>query len=177
MRTFIFLFISVFVTSSLLAQNNEDEKAIHDLVQTMSKAWTDGNGEQFASVFADQHDYIVWNGYYMKSFNPQMNAQTHQRIFEGIYKNTQNHVVIDKIKFVKEDVAMIHVLGAISQKGEERPKDPQVLWTSLLTKESGDWKIISFHNLDLEVFQNEGMKKGAPIPVEKMYSSWYAINE
>jgi hypothetical protein len=83
------------------------------------------------------------------------------------------HYVIDKIKFIREDVALVHVFGALSTKSESRPKDPQVLWTSVLDKTNGTWKISSFHNLDLEVFKDEEIKKGAPMPAEVMYASWY----
>ncbi len=45
--------------------------------------------------------------------------------------------------------------------------------TLLLEKKDGKWQIISLHNLDLETFQNEDIKKGMPFPAEVMYASWY----
>lgn len=173
MKSLIISLSLFFCTFSLVAQNAQDEQAIRDLVSGMAEAWTDGNGEEWAKYFADEHDLVVWNGIYFKKTNPALNARSHQQLFENQYKDTKHYSVVDKISFIREDVALIHVLAAIVQKGAERPADPQVLWTGLLTKDSGDWKIVSFHNLDLEVLENEQMKKASPIPPQAMFSSWY----
>ncbi|GJM34910.1 MAG: hypothetical protein DHS20C18_39110 [Saprospiraceae bacterium] len=161
----------------MYAQKTQDEKAIQQVVETMITSWGEGNGEKFASIFADEHDFIVWTGYYIKNSNPTVNARAHQGIFNTIYKDTDLYSTIDKIKFIREDIALIHVLGAVSKKGEGRPTDPEVLWTGILEKKDNTWKIISFHNLDLEVFKDENIKNNAPMPPEVMYASWYANTE
>ena len=162
-----------FLTLALSAQTTTDEAAIRQVVDKMATSWTAADGEGFASIFADEHDFIVWNGYYFKGMNRRMNAQSHQELFNSMYKNTEHYNTVDKIKFIREDLALIHVFAAVVDKGEGRPKDPQVLWSALLEKQGGSWKILSFHNLDLEVFQNEEMKKAMPMPAEVMYASWY----
>lgn len=174
MKKFIpFITLSVAATQKTTAQTTKDTQAIQDLVSTMSKSWSTANGAGFASVFADQHDYIVWNGYYFKQINPQMNAASHQGIFDTQYRNTDLFLTIDKIKFIREDIALIHVLGASSKKGEGRPEDPQIFFTAIVEKINGAWKIISFHNMDLEVFTNEMTRQHAPMPPQVMYASWY----
>ena len=161
------------LTTPLLAQMEAEEQAIEKLVQSMANAWTAADGEQFASIFADTCDFIVWNGMYNPNYTREANAKGHQRIFDTIYKGTQVHYQIDKIKFIRPDIALIHVFGAVNKKGEARPKDPFVLWSGLLEKSNGKWKILAFHNLDLEVFQSEEQKKFFPVPPEVMYSGWY----
>lgn len=173
MKTFFSLLAVLCLSFPLFSQTNADEQAIHEVMQTLSEGWTNGSGEQFASVFADEHDFIVWNGLYNRGMNPKENAAGHQQIFDTMYKNTRLHYVVDKVKFIRDDIALAHVFGAVNSKSESRPKDPQVLWTALLEKQRGNWKIISFHNLDLELFENEEMKKSMP-PAEAIYQSWYA---
>lgn len=173
MKTFFSLLTLLCLQLSLFSQSTEDEKAIHQLVQTMTEGWTNGDGEQFASVFADQHDFIVWTGYYLRNIGPNENAAAHQEIFDTFYKDTRLYYVVDKIRFIREDIALIHVFGAVSPKSESRPKDPRVLWTGTMEKADGRWKILSFHNLDLEVYQDDGIKAGAPMSPEIMYASWY----
>ncbi len=173
MKSLIFSLSLLFCTFSLFAQKAQDEQAIRDLVKGMAEAWTTADAKQWASYFADEHDYIVWTGMYLKNIPPAINARSHQMIFETIYKGTQQFNVVDKIKFIREDVALIHVLAALAKQGEERPANPQVLWSGILTKDSGAWKIISFHNLDLEILENEQMAKAAPMPKEVMFASWY----
>lgn len=174
MKTLIPFFLLLFTSATISAQNQADEQAIRKIVQNLADGWTHGNGAEFAGSFADTHDFIVWNGYYMKNLNPQVNASSHQGLFDTRYKDTRMYSTIDKIKFVREDVALIHVLAAVVNKTESRPKDPEVLWTGILEKNNGQWKIISFHNLDLEIFQDEQMRASAPMPAEVMYASWYS---
>jgi uncharacterized protein (TIGR02246 family) len=173
MRTVLTCLNLLLLTMTLTAQNAADEAAIQKLVNTMADSWTAGDGEGFASVFADGHDFVVWNGYYLKDVSRKMNAQSHQQLFDTQYKNSEHHSTVDKIRFIREDLAMIHVFAAVVDRGAGRPKDPQVLWTGLLEKKEGEWKIISFHNLDLEVFQNEELRKTIPMPAEVMYAGWY----
>lgn len=156
------------------AQEEKDTTAVHDVLQVLSDAWQEGNGEKFASVFTDTHDFIVWTGYYFRQNDKAANAQNHNYIFEHLYKDTRMYLVLDKLDFITPQIALIHVLGAVDINGEGMPKDPAVIWTGLLVKTDGAWKIRSFHNADLEVFTNERLSKASPLPVEKMYASWYA---
>ena len=174
MRIVPFILFLFFATSGIFSQTSADEQAIRQVVQTIADAWTAGSGEQFASVFAEQHDFVVWNGYYLKGLSQQQNAEGHQRLFEFVYKDTDHYATVDKIRFLREDLALIHVFAAVVPKGEGRPKDPDVLWSGVLEKKDGLWKILSFHNLDLEVFQDEQTRAQAPMPPEVMYASWYA---
>ncbi len=80
---------------------------------------------------------------------------------------------VDKIKFIRPDIALMHVIGVMYGKGTEVPKDPGVLMSLLLEEKEGKWQIISFHNLDLETFQNKEIENGSPIPLNVMYASWY----
>lgn len=161
------------LTAELSAQPLTDEAAIGQLVQDMAASWTAGDGPAFARHFAEEHDYIVWNGYYMPGMNPRANGAAHQQLFDTAYRNTQMFFTLDKVKFIRPELALIHVLGAMSKQGEPRPEHPAVLWTALLERQAGGWKIISFHNSDLEMFRDEATRQRAPLPAEQMYASWY----
>lgn len=161
------------LTVSASAQNATDEGAIQQIVEDMATAWTAGSGEGFARHFANDHDYVVWNGLYMAGASRSENAESHQRIFDTQYKNTEHHATLDKIRFIREDIALIHVYSAIVSAGEGRPENPQVLWSALLEKQSGDWKIIAFHNVDLKIFKDEELRKAIPAPPQALYTNWY----
>jgi len=154
-------------------QSVTDHTAIENVIGTMAEAWSESNGEKFASIFSNQHDFIVWNGYYFKDINRETNARNHNGIFHTIYANTQLFYVIDKLRFISDEVALVHVMGAVVKKNEPRPSDPQVLYTALLEKTGDKWEISSFHNLDLEIFEDDNAKKNSPIPPHVMYASWY----
>jgi len=162
-----------FATAFTSSQTEEDEKAIKEIVASMEEGWMRKDGKKYASGFAETHDFIVWTGYYFRNTTKAMTAAGHQRLFDGIFKTIDIRLKVDKIKFIRPDIALTHVIGVSYTKGQELPKNPGVLMTILLEKKNSTWQIISFHNLDLETFQNEDIKKGMPFPAEVMYASWY----
>jgi hypothetical protein len=64
-------------------------------------------------------------------------------------------------------------LGVSYEKGKEVPKDPGVLMSLLLEKKDSKWQILSFHNLDLEAFQDKETGDRSLMPLNIMYASWY----
>ena len=149
---------------------NKDEQAVRSIIATLEKGWNLKSGETFSSVFAPTHDYIVVNGFYFSNFSRQANAFAHQGLFDGIYKTQDIKLKVDKISFIRPDLAMVHALGAGFEKGQAVPENPGIIMTVLAEKKDGDWKIISFHNHTLETFR-EGVH--APMPANVMYASWY----
>ncbi len=160
-------------TTAALSQTGNDEQAIQKVVATMESGWAQKKGDVFASVFADVHDYIVWNGYYFPNMTHDLNVRQHQALFDGPYKNYDIKLKIDKIKFLRPDLALVHVLGGGADKGQPAPENPGILISMIMEKKDGVWKIISFHNLDLEAFQDKATADRAPIPLNVMYATWY----
>lgn len=156
-----------------LVQRQKDEIEIRQLVQNLADGWSNGDGELFASSFSDTHDFIVWNGFYFPNQSKQRNAKAHTELFQSIYRNTDMYLIIDKMKFITDDIALVYYYGALAKDGEPRPKDPDVIISTVMVKGAEGWKIESFHNLDLEIFQDEDLRKHTPVAPEEMYSSWY----
>ena len=155
------------------AQTSSDEQAIRANISTMQEGWNTKSGEKYASVFDEVHDFIVWNGYYFPNSTQQMTMRTHQGLFDGVYKNYDIALKVDKIKFLKPDIALTHVIGAGYTKGEAIPENPTVLMSIIMQKKGDSWKIISFHNLDLLLFDNKETMAHSPMPPQVMYASWY----
>ena len=161
------------ISTSVFAQNAADEQAIQKLVSTMETGWVQKSGETFASVFADVHDYIVWNGYYFPNMNKQQNAAAHQGLFNGPYRTYDVKFKIDKIRFLRPDLALVHVYGGGYTKGQAAPENPTVLMSMVAEKKDGDWKVLSFHNLDLFAFTDKETADRSPMPLKVMYANWY----
>ena len=168
-KTINLLTMALSMTAAVAQNNATDETTIRSLAATMEKGWNTKSGETFASVFADQHDYIVVSGFYLPDITRQQNAFAHQGLFNGIYKTNKLTLKIDKIHFLRPDLAQMTVLGA-TYEGDNLPADPTAIMTILVEKKENDWKIISFHNHSLaESFA----AKNPPLPYKVMYASWY----
>ena len=170
------IFMATLISAAMSANAqtiNKDEQAIRNIVTTMQKGWNEKSGTTFASGFAKVHDYIVINGMYLSAINPEINANAHQGIFNSIYKTTDLELRVDKITFIRPDLALAYVIGATYQHGTPVPENPGGIISMVLEKKNEEWKIISFHNCDIEVSFDPATAAQAPVPPKVMFASWY----
>ncbi len=105
----------------------------------------------------------------MPNFTQKANAATHQGLFESVLKEHKLKLKIDKISFIRKDLAMVTALGAGYNKAETMPTDPGIIMTILAEKKEDTWKIISFHNHEI----NMAELKQRRVPIDQMYANWY----
>lgn len=174
---YLIIWVLMIATGYGQGQGTPDEMAIHQIVQDMQDGWNTKSGEKFASHFAADHSYVVWNGLYMAHADPVTNAQIHQGLFYGVYKSMYLNMKVDNIRFVKPDVAMVHVLLNTWEGDEKAPNFPTHLITMLMVKNGNIWEITSFHNLNIEYV--ELLRKAEPAAEEiaafskENYPRWY----
>ena len=172
-KTIMLSTIAALTMNASIAQDKTDEQSIRNIVTTMQTGWNAKDGKIFASGFAKVHDYIVINGMYMSGITTEINAASHQNIFNTIYKTTSVELRIDKINFVRPDLAFMYVLGVTYPQGTAIPENPSAIISMAVEKKNNEWKIISFHNSPIEVSFNTGDEARSPIPPKQMYASWY----
>ena len=128
---------------SVSAQNTTaDESAMRDAVKQLETGWNTKSGATFAKPFAEDADYVVINGNYIKG-RAVIESQ-HQRIFDTIFKDTTIKLTVQQIRFLRSDVAVVHVKG---ERGSSVPSLIQdAMITLFMTKEKQGWTIAAFQN-------------------------------
>jgi uncharacterized protein (TIGR02246 family) len=130
------------------APPSSDELAIRALTKSLAEGWNKGSGAAFAAQFAEDADYVVVNGNYLKG--RQQIASGHQQIFDTFYKGTRLWIEIKSVRFLKPDVALMHSVSRVLKPGEsETAVRPAALQSFVITKHGGVWLIDSFHNTPL----------------------------
>ncbi len=125
--------------------STSDEAAVREIVEQVRDGWNAGDGDAFAAPFADDADYVIINGVYIKG--QPIIASGHQQIFDTVYKNSHSTATIKSVRFLRDDVALVHVQWhLIFQQGEHRSTS-----TMVMTKEDGQWRIAAFQNTSLAV--------------------------
>jgi len=119
-----------------------DETAIRESVKQMETGWNTKSGALFAKPFAEDADYVVINGNYIKG-HAVIKSQ-HQRIFDTIYKDTNITLTVKQIRFLRPDVAVVHVEGRRTSATQALAQD--AMMTLLMTKEKLGWMISAFQN-------------------------------
>jgi uncharacterized protein (TIGR02246 family) len=126
------------------AQNGAaaDEAALRESVKQLETGWNTKSGAVFAKPFAEDADYVIINGMYIKG-RATIEA-SHQRIFDTIYKDTNISLTVKQIRFLRPDVAVVHVSGHRDGPTKELVQDAIV--TLVMTKERQGWTIAAFQN-------------------------------
>lgn len=138
------ILIPIYTQAQTVAKHAEDEKAIRQVVRNLEDAWAAGDGKKFASYFAEDSDFTVWNGMY---FNGRKeNAKNHQMIFDTFYKGTNIKTEIRKIRFLADDVATVHLRSEMFKNGKKAEDVPKVVPLMILQKKDGKWQVVVFQN-------------------------------
>ena len=134
-----------------LNQRAADEAAIRENVKEMERGWNTKSGATFAGPFAEDADYVVINGLHIRG-RAEID-KGHQRIFDTIYKNTTLNLTVKQIRFLRPDVALVHVLGKAVTPQADAARERDVIISLVMTKEGGAWKIKGFQNTQVTLNQ------------------------
>jgi uncharacterized protein (TIGR02246 family) len=146
---FAFLSIGTLAASAQTPQNSSaDEAALKQIVQQVQDGWNAHDGRAFAAPFATDADYVIVNG--MKIKGREEIEKGHTQIFTTIYKDSHNVGTVKSVRFLRPDVAVVHVEWNLefSMGGEKRKA--QAINTMILTKDNGKWSIAAFHNTPVQ---------------------------
>src|ERR1043165_5857483 len=110
MKTLVFVTLLILgFSGQAVDSQNADEAAMRESVKQLETGWNTKSGAVFAKPFAEDADYVVINGMYIKGRAAIQTA--HQRIFDTIYKDTNIKLEVKQIRFLRPDVAVVHVNG------------------------------------------------------------------
>lgn len=145
MKTLIFVTLMMlgFSVQPMQPQDSHtaDEAAMREAVKQLEAGWNTKSGAVFAKPFAEDADYVVINGSYIKG--RAAIGSGHQRIFDTIYKDTNLTLNVKQIRFLRGDVAVVHVEGRRTGPGKETY---DAMLTLTMTKEKQGWVIAAFQN-------------------------------
>ena len=127
---------------AFVAPQSPDEVEIQANVKQLESGWNTKSGAAFAKPFASDADYVIINGIHVRGYDAI--EKGHQQIFDSIYKDTTVTLVVKQIRFLRPDVALVHVSG---QRDSPQPHlRAYATMVMVMVKNDGKWKIASFQN-------------------------------
>jgi uncharacterized protein (TIGR02246 family) len=133
-------------------------RAIFELGQALQDAWNRGDAAGYASLFADDADFVAWNGSYGRG--RQAIEDGHRLLFAGPLAGSRM-VLVDEdaqsappgsLRFVRPDVAIMVISGVVTLAGQSATgPDHQSVQTFVLTKNVNRWRVAAFHNTRRQV--------------------------
>jgi uncharacterized protein (TIGR02246 family) len=136
------------VSAQTAPKQSDDETAARDIVRQMENGWNAHDGKAFAAPFAPDADYVVVNGMYLKGRDSV--EKGHAEIFATIYKDSRNTATIKSLRFVRKDVAVVHVEWNLEFRTGGETRKGQALSTIIMTKDNGRWSIVAFQNTPVQ---------------------------
>jgi uncharacterized protein (TIGR02246 family) len=153
----------VLSVGAIRAQNNPDETAIRQILDSEVTTWNKGDTEGYSRHFAADGSFTNIRGMFFTGH--QEFRDRHEAIFKGEFRGTSLKQDIVSLRFIRPDVAIAETLTWVSRFSKAgAPPATQLdangrLRTRLLQvlkKDGGEWKIVVYHNVDV--------KPGVPVP-------------
>ena len=121
-----------------------DEKTLHEMVYHLEAAWNAADGQSFAEAFAEDADFIhILGGYY----TGRAAIEAGQRmIFGTIYKGSTVRYSVEKIRFLRPDVAVVSLRQYLQFHEEGATSDLEARPTIIADKRDGKWQIAQLQN-------------------------------
>lgn len=146
MKTLVFVTLMMLGLSAQTMHSQDshaaDEAAMRDAVKQLETGWNTKSGALFAKPFAEDADYVIINGNYIKG--RAVIESAHQRIFDTIFKDTNITLTVKQIRYLRADVAVVHVEGR--RTGPTKELEQDAMLTLMMTKEEQGWVIAAFQN-------------------------------
>ena len=121
-----------------------DEKALHEMVYHLEAAWNAADGQSFAEAFAEDADFIhLLGGYYTGRAAIEAG---HRMIFGTIYKGGAVRYSVEKIRFVRPDVAIVYLRQYLQFHEGGSASDLEARPTLIADKRDGRWQIVHVQN-------------------------------
>ncbi len=127
---------------------SRDERSVRQVVGQVQEAWNAHDGKAFASPFAADADYVVVNGMYAKGRDEV--EKGHTGLFNSIYKDSRNVAIIRSVRFLRKDVAVVHVEWNLEFRVGGKTEKGHALNTMIMTKDKGIWSIAAFQNTPIQ---------------------------
>jgi uncharacterized protein (TIGR02246 family) len=121
-----------------------EERALHGIVYHLEAAWNAADATAFAAPFTEDAEFIhILGGYYTGRAAIEAG---HRMIFGTIYKGSTVRYSVEKIRFLRPDVALVFLRqflqfqeGGAATELEARP-------TIVAKKVDGSWRIAAMQN-------------------------------
>jgi uncharacterized protein (TIGR02246 family) len=121
-----------------------EERELHKLVYQLELAWNAGDGDAFASLFAADADVIhILGGYYA---GRQAIRAAISMILGTIYKGSTVHYSVEKIKFLRPDIALVFLRQHLQFAEDSVTDELDARPTMVAERIEDKWRIVALQN-------------------------------
>lgn len=121
-----------------------EEQALHKIVEQLESAWNRGDSVTWTNLFAEDADFVhILGGHFTGHTAIE---RGHRTIFDTIYKGSTNKFVVEKVRFVGNQVAIVFVFATLKLTTPGMPPQMNARPTLVMERQGDAWKIVTFQN-------------------------------
>jgi uncharacterized protein (TIGR02246 family) len=125
--------------------SEREEASIRMLYEQLMDGWNEGNAEAFAAPFAEDADFIAFDGTHFKGRHKIVSS--HQPLFDKWLKGTRLTGEVRAIRFLSPEIALMHAVGGTIMRDKSEPSPERDSVQTLVAAKRGDeWCLVAFHN-------------------------------
>lgn len=128
----------------VLAQKSSEEKAIKDVFTAFVNSWNQVGMPGFQDLFTEDAEFVVITGKWLKGRTEI--ASYHRELLQNKYNASHLKMETARIRFVKADVAIAHVVGEVTFTVDGKEQIRTGLVTATMVKMDGKWLISAIQN-------------------------------
>jgi uncharacterized protein (TIGR02246 family) len=133
--------------------NPADEAAVRALYQELMDGWNRGSGDAFAAAFTDDGDLVAFDGTHFKG--REEIAPFHQELFERWMKGTRLVGEVKDVRFLSDEVALMHAVGSTVMRGKSEPSaERDSIQTLVAVRQDDKWRLAAFQNTRVRPMRN-----------------------
>jgi uncharacterized protein (TIGR02246 family) len=122
-----------------------DDAAVRALYQQVMDGWNQGSGDAFAAPFAEDADFIAFDGTHFKGRREI--ARFHQPLFDTHLKGTRLVGRVTSVRFLSPEIALVRAVGGTVMRGKSAPSpERDSVQTLVASKRRGEWRLAAFQN-------------------------------
>ncbi len=130
-----------------------DERAIQDILKQIEIAWNSYDSVSIAALFAEDANFI-------HIFGGQLDGRTaieaaHRVIFNTIYRGSHASFMLQSVRFVRPDVAVVFARAHVKFKEGNEMREIETRPTLIVVKEQAKWQIVAFQNTKISEVPTE----------------------
>jgi uncharacterized protein (TIGR02246 family) len=128
-----------------VAPTAADEAAVRAIPRMVVDAWARGDGAGVAAAFMDDVDFIAGDGRLVQGRDAIV--PYFQEQFDGWLAGSRSVAEVVNVRFVRDDVAVVHTLGGIVFPGETEVQPNWVgIQTWIVVEDEGEWRATAYQN-------------------------------
>lgn len=122
-----------------------DKAAVRSLYQRLIDGWNVGNADAFAAPFAEDGDLVAFDGTHFKGRSEIV--PFHRSLFRTYLKGTRLTGEVEDLRFLSNNVALMHATGSTIMRGRFRPSpERNSIQTLVAVRLNGSWQLAAFQN-------------------------------